>query len=91
MYWGKAVERALYVYGVYGADKRISVAVITTGNSSAMEIVRKIIDAYLVEKGLMKEEVAKVKVPVKAQVAVRILSVLISKEYLLYLQIKIKR
>ena len=65
---GKSGGTGHYTSMVYTVpDKRISVAVITTGNSSAMEIARKILDAYLVEKGLMKEEVAKVKVPVKAQ------------------------
>ena len=65
---GKSGGTGHYTSMVYTVpDKRIAVAVITTGHSSAMEIARKILDAYLAEKGWMNEAVVEVKAPLKAQ------------------------
>ena len=48
-------------------DKRIAVAVIIAGHSSAQEVAQKILDAYLMEKGWITKEPVAVKAPVKAQ------------------------
>ncbi|MDR7868280.1 MAG: serine hydrolase domain-containing protein [Sporomusaceae bacterium] len=51
-------------------DKRIAVAVIASGaRSGAIAIADRVLEAYLVDKGLMKKEVKAVTPPVKAQPA----------------------
>lgn len=66
---GKSGGTGQYTSMVYVVpDKRISVAVITTGRaSSAQSIAQLVLDAYLVEKGLIIQERSTVKPPVKSQ------------------------
>ena len=65
---GKSGGTGHYTSMVYTLpDKRIAVAVIIAGHSSAQEVAQKILDAYLMEKGWIVKEPVAVKAPVKAQ------------------------
>ncbi len=68
---GKSGGTGTYTTMVFAVpDKRIAVAVIATGaRSSAIAIADRVLEAYLVDKGLMKKEVKAVTPPVKAQPA----------------------
>jgi CubicO group peptidase (beta-lactamase class C family) len=66
---GKSGGTGTYTTMIFAVpDKRIAVAVIATGGrSSAIAIADKVLEAYLVDKGLMKKEAKAVTPPVKAQ------------------------
>lgn len=68
---GKSGGTGTYTTMIFAVpDKRIAVAVIATGaRSSAVSIADKVLEAYLVDKGLMKKEAKAVTPPVKAQPA----------------------
>ena len=65
---GKSGGTGHYTSMVYTIpEKRIAVAVIIAGHTSAQEIAQKILNAYLTEKGWIAKESVAVKVPVKAK------------------------
>ena len=68
---GKSGGTGTYTTMIFAVpDKRIAVAVIASGGrSSAIAIADKVLEAYLVDKGLMKKEAKAVTPPVKAQPA----------------------
>ncbi len=66
---GKSGGTGTYTTMIFAVpDKRIAVAVIATGGqSNAVAIADKVLEAYLVDKGLMKKEAKAVTLPVQAQ------------------------
>ena len=68
---GKSGGTGTYTTMIFAVpDKRIAVAVIASGGrSSAIAIADKVLETYLVDKGLMKREAKTVTPPVKAQPA----------------------